>query len=145
MKCPVCTITTTAVEFDKIELDYCTACRGIWFDKGELELLLDTLSGGTARGLISRLTGKPAKNVSEKSRKCPICFRKMKKFEAGSGHELLIDICDYGHGLWFDGGEAGALVEQLKIAQPDMNDPLYKALFFIKDTFQVRPASPGKS
>jgi Zn-finger nucleic acid-binding protein len=145
MKCPVCTVTTTAVEVDKIELDYCTACRGIWFDKGELELLLDTLSGGTARGLISSLARKPDNNVSEKRRKCPICFRKMKKINAGSGRELLIDTCDYGHGLWFDGGEVGTLVEQLKIAKPDTDDPLYKTLFFIRDTFKVRPASPGKS
>ncbi len=145
MKCPVCNITTTAVEFDKVELDYCTSCHGIWFDKGELELLLDTLSGGTAGGLISRLAHKPAEKVSEKSRKCPICLRKMRKIDAGSGNELLIDVCDYRHGLWFDGGEAGILVEQLKIAQPDMDDPLYKTLFFIRDTFQVRPAATGKS
>ncbi len=145
MKCPVCNITTTAVEFDKIELDYCTSCHGIWFDKGELELLLDTLSGGTARGLTSNLARKPAKTLSEKSRKCPICLRKMRKIDAGSGHELIIDVCNYGHGLWFDGGEAGALVEQLRIAQPDTDDPLYKTLFFIRDIFQARPAATGKS
>ncbi|MDD5397592.1 MAG: zf-TFIIB domain-containing protein [Dehalococcoidia bacterium] len=145
MKCPVCQISTTAVEFDKIELDYCSVCRGIWFDSGELELLMDTLTRGAARDLITSLTQKPAQNISERSRKCPICRRKMRKIDIGSGRQLLIDVCNYSHGLWFDGGEAGALIEQLKIDQPDTADPLYQALFFIRDTFQVKPATPGKS
>lgn len=136
MKCPVCKITTTAVEFDKIELDYCAACRGIWFDRGELELLLDTLTRETARDLVDSLMQRPALNASEKSRRCPICRRTMRKIDIGSGREILIDVCNYGHGLWFDGGESGALIEQLKIDQPDTADPLYMALFYIRDTFQ---------
>jgi len=145
MKCPVCKISTTAVEFDKIELDYCPACRGIWFDRGELELLLDTLARGAARDLIINLMQKPALNASEKSRRCPICRRTMRKIDIGSGREILIDVCNYGHGLWFDGGESGALIQQLKIAQPDTAEPLYKILFFIRDTFEVKPVMPGKS
>ena len=136
MKCPVCNKTTTAVEFDKIELDYCSLCHGIWFDRGELELLLDTLTRGAARDLIISLAQKPALNVSEKGRKCPICLRKMRKTDIGSDREMLIDVCNYGHGLWFDGGESGALIEQLKIDQPDTADPLYMALFYIRDIFQ---------
>ena len=42
MKCPVCRVPTYVVEFDKIELDLCPDCQGIWFDAGELELLLGT-------------------------------------------------------------------------------------------------------
>ena len=29
------------VEHENIELDYCTNCKGVWFDSGELELLLE--------------------------------------------------------------------------------------------------------
>ena len=145
MKCPVCKISTAAIEFDKIELDFCPLCHGIWFDRGELELLLDTLTGGVALDLVNSLTQRPARNVEEKSRKCPICRRTMRKIDIGSGREILIDVCNYSHGLWFDGGEAGALIEQMKIDQPDTADPLYQALFFIRDTFQARHAMPGKS
>jgi len=145
MKCPVCKISTTAVEYDKIELDYCSTCHGIWFDRGELELLLDTLTRGTARELVNGLMQRQDKKVSEKSRKCPICRRKMRKIDIGSGREILIDVCNAGHGLWFDGGESGAFIEQLNIDQPAAADPLYKALFFIRDTFRVNPGAPGKS
>jgi len=145
MKCPVCKISTTAVEYDKIELDYCSRCHGIWFDRGELELLLDTLTRGATRELVNSLMQKPRQKAPEKSRKCPICRRVMRKIDIGSGREILIDICNAGHGLWFDGGESGAFIEQLKIDQPAATDPLYKALFFIRDTFNVDPGAPDKS
>jgi len=145
MKCPVCKISTTAVEYDKIELDYCSRCHGIWFDKGELELLLDTLTRGATRELVNSLMQLPQQKASEKSRKCPICRRVMRKIDIGSGREIVIDICDAGHGLWFDGGESGAFIEQLKIDRPAVADPLYKALFFIRDTFKVDPGAPDKS
>ena len=38
MICPACRSAMVIVEYDDIELDYCTACKGVWFDAGELEL-----------------------------------------------------------------------------------------------------------
>jgi Zn-finger nucleic acid-binding protein len=143
MKCPVCKVTTTAVEHDKIELDYCFICHGVWFDRGELELLLDTLTGGTTAGFIDGLMQRPQKKVAEKTRKCPICGKKMFKPDVGSGQEIIIDACHAGHGLWFDGGESGAFIRQLQLAQPAGADPLHQALFFISDTLRVNPAAPG--
>ena len=145
MKCPVCKVTTAVIEHDSIELDYCALCHGIWFDRGELELLLDTCSGGTAGSLVNSLLKAPQEEVAEKSRKCPICHRQMGKVCAGEGRELILDACKAGHGLWFDGGEIGALIRRLKLEQPATPDPLYQALFFISDTLRVNPAAPGNS
>lgn len=144
MKCPVCKVTTATVEHDKIELDYCFICRGIWFDRGELELLLGAGAGGTAPGLVDGLMRKPPSKVAEKTRKCPICSKKMRKVDIGSGQELVIDACGAGHGLWFDGGESGALIRQLKLDRPAGSDPLHQALFFIGDAFRGNPGAPGK-
>ena len=30
------------MEYRQIELDYCLKCSGIWFDSGELDLLLES-------------------------------------------------------------------------------------------------------
>jgi len=143
MKCPVCKVTTTALEHDRIELDYCSICHGIWFDRGELELLLNTFAGGTTSSLVSGLLQGPQEKVAEKTRKCPICGKKMGKTDIGSGQKIIIDICSAGHGLWFDGGESGAFIRQMKLAQPAGADPLYEALFFISDTLSVNPGAPG--
>ena len=42
MKCPVCKEIMIVVEHDKVEVDHCTNCQGVWFDAGELELFLET-------------------------------------------------------------------------------------------------------
>jgi len=42
MICPVCKCDMIVVEYHNIELDYCTTCKGVWFDSGELELLLES-------------------------------------------------------------------------------------------------------
>ena len=143
MKCPVCSVATTVVEHNKIELDYCSKCHGIWFDRGELELLLDTLTCGTAAKLINSMMQRPQEKVAEKTRKCPICSKNMNKTDIGSGQKIIIDTCKAGHGLWFDGGESGAFFRQLKLEQPAGADALYEALFFIRDTFRVSPGAPG--
>ena len=41
MKCPKCrTQEMTAETFEGIEIDRCSACRGMFFDKGELEQMI---------------------------------------------------------------------------------------------------------
>jgi len=37
MKCPKCGEPLKARSFQKIEIDQCTGCGGIWLDSGELE------------------------------------------------------------------------------------------------------------
>ena len=37
MKCPKCGEPLKARSFQKIEIDQCTACNGIWLDAGEME------------------------------------------------------------------------------------------------------------
>jgi hypothetical protein len=39
MKCPRCGSDMTEVVFERVKIDRCTACRGIFLDKGELEIL----------------------------------------------------------------------------------------------------------
>lgn len=41
MKCPNCNETLLMTERQRIEIDYCPNCRGIWLDKGELDKLLE--------------------------------------------------------------------------------------------------------
>ena len=43
MRCPVDKKDMIVVEHEKIELDYCLQCAGVWFDASELELLVEAL------------------------------------------------------------------------------------------------------
>lgn len=42
MKCPKCGADMREIERQGIKVDQCSACGGIYFDRGELELLLET-------------------------------------------------------------------------------------------------------
>ena len=41
MKCPKCGSEMQEVELEEVKIDQCRQCSGIYFDKGELELLLN--------------------------------------------------------------------------------------------------------
>lgn len=41
MHCPKCGRELKTIERDGLQLDFCEGCEGIWFDKGELEALIN--------------------------------------------------------------------------------------------------------
>lgn len=41
MNCPNCGTTLLMTERNKIEIDYCPSCRGVWLDRGELDKILE--------------------------------------------------------------------------------------------------------
>jgi len=138
MKCPACSNLMIVVEHENIELDYCTDCSGVWFDAGELELLLETMElEGSSLSLDSILTSPEAKS-SEKKRKCPICRQKMKKATAGHEPEVLIDACPRGDGLWFDKGEVGQLITQLPDKPSEKADSQGRVITFLGEVFRAR-------
>lgn len=138
MKCPACSNLMIVVEHENIELDYCTECSGVWFDAGELELLLETMQlEGSSLSLDSILTSPEAKSA-EKKRKCPICRQKMKKATVGHEPEVLIDACPRGDGLWFDKGEVGQLITQLSDRPSEKADSQGRVITFLGEVFRAR-------
>ena len=102
MDCPLCKNPMIVLELEQVEIDHCIDCGGIWFDSGELELLV--ADAQQARRLVSSF--RQASDIGEKSRRCPICLKKMQKILVGQENEpIVIDRCSKSHGLWFDRGE----------------------------------------
>ena len=76
MQCPACGESLIVLkEHDQIEVDYCHACHGTWIDAGELDLIL----GGHQARTEFLSSGRPATNVTEAGRKCPVCKKIMEK------------------------------------------------------------------
>jgi Zn-finger nucleic acid-binding protein len=122
------------VEYEGIELDLCPGCRGVWFDRGELELIL---GHGQALPQTEAVTG-------EKRRRCPLCRKKMDKVNIGPDRRVLIDACPEGCGLWFDSGElrqlTGSLEQEGWRVAPEVRE-------FLRDMFPDKSdedsSSPG--
>lgn len=141
MICPVCRTDMIVVERNKIELDYCTKCKGAWFDSGELELLLARLDMASCSVFIGDVLRNPEARSGERYRRCPICAQRMQKAHLGDQPRVLIDACRRGDGLWFDGGELKQLLEQLsqKPSAGTSCDTLVQE--FLKDTFHSQSQS----
>jgi Zn-finger nucleic acid-binding protein len=41
MNCPICNIPLTISERQGVEIDYCSKCRGVWLDRGELDKIIE--------------------------------------------------------------------------------------------------------
>jgi len=41
MQCPNCAIPLMMTERKGIEIDFCTQCRGVWLDRGELDKIIE--------------------------------------------------------------------------------------------------------
>jgi len=46
MKCPRCDGTLVETDFEKIKIDVCNKCTGVWLDPGELTQVVDNEKDG---------------------------------------------------------------------------------------------------
>ena len=135
MDCPECREPMIVLELNEVEIDHCISCRGIWLDAGELELLLE--DSGEKDGLLSSF--KIDKSTKERSRKCPICLKRMEKVLCGTDKEVRIDKCRKNDGIWFDMGE---LEQIIKMGTFDKNS---RVLDLLKDMFgKGETCPPGR-
>jgi Zn-finger nucleic acid-binding protein len=122
------------LELERVEIDYCICCQGVWLDAGELELLLKNSHQSQNFLELFQIEIKS----KEKRRRCPICDKKMNKLflpdlvkdTAFREDRIRIDSCPYEHGIWFDRGE---LYEILKHGGLKQEDPV---LEWLRDVFR---------
>jgi uncharacterized protein len=111
VNCPVCNVSMIVVEHEGVELDYCVACRGVWFDRDELEYLLGTIHIN-ADDLHIKAAARAAVPAGEKPRRCPRCRKKMAKLAIGGDRPIIVDRCARHGGYWFDGGELPGVIRR---------------------------------
>jgi Zn-finger nucleic acid-binding protein len=104
MNCPHCDNALLALEHEGVELDYCPACQGTWLDAEELKLLL---GGRAACDWLRTVAGE---GLKEKTRRCPICRRKMRKSCLDMEPVVVVDECVRLDGIWLDHGELETLL-----------------------------------
>jgi len=135
MKCPVDKSDMIVMEHRKIEMDFCLQCSGVWFDSGELDLLVSALKADGANLSVGELLTPVQAEASEKNRKCPVCGRKMDKVWLGKDPKVLIDSCPIGDGLWFDGGELTQVLRQMELKKG--TPPVKDVVSFLGNAFEA--------
>jgi hypothetical protein len=110
MKCPKCgNVDMDRERVEDIELDRCPACRGIFFDPGELQAVL-------ARKLVDRVEGLPEILLDGTPRDrnaahCDLCGVSMLAKRAPG--EVRVDWCPSCKGVFLDSGEL-TVIEAMK-------------------------------
>lgn len=136
MLCPECRQSMIIVEHQRIELDYCPRCGGVWFDTSELELFIGSAHLPEADFSPEKMLRLPQVKESPQRRKCPVCRRKMREVAIGDP-AIVIDVCTRGEGLWFDGGEVHQLLTQIAAKAP-AEGASRQVFAFLGDTFKAR-------
>lgn len=113
---------------NRVQIDVCRSCRGIWFDKDELTEAHDAghLPGkfmGPPNVTRDKIVCQVCNTHNERSRKtcarcqtpleflCPVCKQQLEEVEIGN---VQIDRCNTCQGVWLDGGELSLLFEEYK-------------------------------
>ncbi len=97
MLCPKCCKATLAemqIGDARTVVDQCRSCGGIWFDRKELEVIMD---------LAAQDLSIPS-GAEETKRTCPRDFELLVTFRYPQT-EVMVDMCRGCEGLWLDGGE----------------------------------------
>jgi len=146
MDCPKCAGILSKKKIEKIEVDVCPICEGIWFDAGELEAVIradsrdfDYIDVGREE-LDGQEIEKIFKEVDEKTGECPRCSFSTKLIRQKYGDKHLnIDVCPKGHGIWLDGGEIQSLRKRGLVDLKDRIDFLKEMLqnIFSKNGFKT--------
>jgi Zn-finger nucleic acid-binding protein len=132
MKCPKCLTELLKNNKYGIEVDYCTACQGMWLDMEELDQLEDrSYKEDDLKGSLML--------TSEQTQfKCPHCGDQLHQFEYRLNN-LMIEYCKKGHGYWLDAKEEIRVTELMADRKAAMErkekaeDQWYKIIRTIKN------------
>jgi len=111
MKCPKCSGDMAQVSYDKIKVDRCIVCGGLWFQPNELRALRDDIwMADYILDSGDKTLGKRSNALKEIE--CPECGANMtQEFDAEQPH-ITYESCPNSHGTFLDAGEFTDLVDK---------------------------------
>ena len=102
MHCPKCNSKMEKVEYNAIEVDRCTNCKGIWFDMLEAEQLKE-MRGSEKIDIGDQEIGEKYNKIDKVN--CPKCNTLMAKMVDNNQPHIWYESCDICYGMFFDAGE----------------------------------------
>lgn len=100
-----------SIEFEGVEVDRCTHCKGIWFDVGESDWLLGE-DAATAIDTGDPDVGRQANNIDRY--RCPRCDGGMMRKKDLKRTLIRYEECTSCRGSFFDAGEFTELISNLQ-------------------------------
>ena len=102
MKCPKCLSAMEVINYNDVEIDRCTDCHGLFFDKLEKEIM-KSLEGAESIDIGDEFLGARLNEILDVP--CPRCKVKMDHVIETEPFEIKFESCPKCHGAYFDAGE----------------------------------------
>jgi len=114
MICPNCKKETLEkIRFHKSEIDRCSQCHGVWFERDELRKSKDE-KDQYLKWLDVDLWREAKKiQVFSSIKTCHSCKESLYEVKYGESN-IKVDICNSCQGVWLDGGEFKKIIAYLK-------------------------------
>lgn len=113
MECPSCKKELEAATLLNTDVDYCSSCSGLWFDKDELNQVKDKRDPEVNWLDIDLWKYEAKFEISKTGRLCPCC--RMPLYEVRyDNSRVRIDLCNLCCGIWLDQGEFKKIIAYLK-------------------------------
>ena len=125
MDCPNCEIPLRPCKIGSVSLDECPRCRGIWFDKKELEETKDEIDPDPRWMDLRIRSQQPRFHVTGQPQECPSCNNV--KMQRITYQEPDVDIlyCAAYEGIWLDAGNLVATVDAHRAEADTRSVPEY--------------------
>lgn len=99
MRCPVCkTDTLLSMDHEGVTLDFCSGCKGVWFDEGETAFYVETTVDVPHLDTMIA-SGRPS------AKECPRCAVELTTIRYLPDATLELDVCGKCRGIYLDRGE----------------------------------------
>lgn len=112
--CPACNTAMHIVVINDIEIEAClNGCGGIWFDAAEIfRFTASGIEDSSDPNLQKLLDFEQSGDTEEREKlTCMKCGIKMRRHEYREASGIYVDECYGCGGLWLDGGELAAILE----------------------------------
>lgn len=102
MRCPKCRSDMEQINYEGTEIDRCTICNGVWFDAGEVAVLLNK-EAAVAIDTGDAHDGKQYNQIDDYG--CPRCGGEMLRKVDERQRHIWYETCSSCEGSFFDAGE----------------------------------------
>jgi Zn-finger nucleic acid-binding protein len=108
MKCPRCGSVLNAVEYDDVEVEVCSSCKGEWLQAGELEKIVEHHDEVFTPAEIASMAAVNQEiftneNLDHDELNCPQCVNvRMEHFNYGDTSGIILHKCTDCGGIWMD-------------------------------------------
>jgi Zn-finger nucleic acid-binding protein len=125
MDCPNCEIPLKSIKIGNVSLDECSRCRGIWFDKKELEEAKDEIDPDLRWMDLRIWHQSPSFHVTDQSQDCPKC--NTAKMQMITYQEPDVDVlyCPACEGTWLNAGDLEKIIHALRAEADRRSVPEY--------------------